>query len=460
MHISWVVPSLICIALCNAAFAPGVTIQSATRKVDLASQIVKTSVDYMIQNNGDAELTSFIHVISKKEAGHVAYVSGTQGKGSGRLKVNLVTPEGASSDFTYYKIDLSKPVPARGTGDLTVTHLSTGMLTPHPAEITQAENQFVLYNGDAHVSSIYGITKESSVFTVGSGKTLSFTESGPTKQTGDRVTYGPYANQKPFTTAPITIHYENNAPFVVAASLVRTIEISHWGNIAVEDNIELVHKGAVLAGPFSRLDYQLDRRGTKQPVVRGYKTLLPTNARDIYYRDLIGNISTSNVRQLTNSVEVELRPRFPLFGGWKTNYVLGYNVPTSDFLASSGEHFQLRMRAIDEIFENAVIEHVTVRVILPEGSTDIKLVTPYSVKRAPDALHFTYLDISGRPVITFEKDNVVEKHAQKFTLKYSFSRLYILREPCIAMAAFFVLFFTVIVYTRLDFSLSSERRQE
>lgn len=52
------------------------------------------------------------------------------------------------------------------------------------------------------------------------------------------------------------IHYENNAPFLTISSITRTIEVSHWGNIAVEETIDLRHTGAYLKGPFSRYDYQ------------------------------------------------------------------------------------------------------------------------------------------------------------------------------------------------------------
>lgn len=38
--------------------------------------------------------------------------------------------------------------------------------------------------------------------------------------------------------------------------MTRVIEVSHWGNIAVEENVDLKHTGAVLKGPFSRYDYQ------------------------------------------------------------------------------------------------------------------------------------------------------------------------------------------------------------
>lgn len=44
----------------------------------------------------------------------------------------------------------------------------------------------------------------------------------------------------------IIVHYENNTPFVVATDVVRVIELSHWGNVAVEESISVVHKGAEL----------------------------------------------------------------------------------------------------------------------------------------------------------------------------------------------------------------------
>ena len=52
------------------------------------------------------------------------------------------------------------------------------------------------------------------------------------------------------------VHSENNSPFLTITSMTRVIEVSHWGNIAVEENVDLKHTGAVLKGPFSRYDYQ------------------------------------------------------------------------------------------------------------------------------------------------------------------------------------------------------------
>lgn len=52
------------------------------------------------------------------------------------------------------------------------------------------------------------------------------------------------------------MHYENNSPFLTVTRLERTLEVSHWGNIAVEEVVDLVHTGAILKGSFSRYEYQ------------------------------------------------------------------------------------------------------------------------------------------------------------------------------------------------------------
>ena len=53
--------------------------------------------------------------------------------------------------------------------------------------------------------------------------------------------------------------------------MTRLIEVSHWGNVAVEETIDLRHTGATLKGPFSRYDYQ--RGQDSQSSVKSFKVL-------------------------------------------------------------------------------------------------------------------------------------------------------------------------------------------
>lgn len=163
------------------------------------------------------------------------------------------------------------------------------------------------------------------------------------------------------------------------------------------------------------------------------------------------------MRVLKDSVELDLRPRFPLFGGWKTHYTLGYNIPSFDYLFNKGDNYLLKMRVLDHIYDDMAIDELIVKIILPEGSSNLKLITPYTVNRKTDTLHYTYLDTFGRPVIQFTKTNLVESHIADFNLKYNFSRIMMLQEPLLVVGFLYILFLLVIIWMRLDFSITKEK---
>jgi oligosaccharyltransferase complex subunit alpha (ribophorin I) len=83
----------------------------------------------------------------------------------------------------------------------------------------------------------------------------------------------------------------------------------------------------------------------------------------------------------------------------------------------------LKMKLIDHVYDDQLIEHLTVKIILPEHSKDIDLITPYTVQRGKNYLHYTYLDTVGRPVVIIHKDNVVENHIQDFEVSFAPSAL-------------------------------------
>lgn len=53
------------------------------------------------------------------------------------------------------------------------------------------------------------------------------------------------------------------------------------------------------------------------------------------------------------------------------------------------------------------------------ASRNIQVDSPYEISRAPDELHYTYLDTFGRPVIVAYKKNLVEQHIQDIVVSDS-----------------------------------------
>ena len=88
--------------------------------------------------------------------------------------------------------------------------------------------------------------------------TVAYTELPPTSKSGSSLSYGPYTDVGPFQAHELRVHYENNSPFAEITALTREVEVSHWGNVYVEEKYTLKHGGARLkvrdahAGPPSQ----------------------------------------------------------------------------------------------------------------------------------------------------------------------------------------------------------------
>lgn len=250
----------------------------------------------------------------------------------------------------------------------------------------------------------------------------SFTRKKPSAHRGDRLTFGPYKKEvDPFTSSPLEVHAENNSPFVALTSVEREVEVSHWGNVAVEEVYDMRHAGARLEGGFSRFDYQMQRH-SRGPHFREVAALLPSHAEDVYYRDTIGNISTSALREEEEGALLLIRPRFPMFGGWRTTFYLGHNTPAKDFLFVDAEGRRVLRFDLPPYLRGAVTDDLTVKIVLPEGSTDVRVDHPlgdYHVEQSTSR-RFTYLDSSfggGRPVLVLHMKNVVDEHRQPVSVR-------------------------------------------
>ncbi|CAG4986397.1 unnamed protein product [Parnassius apollo] len=425
-------------------------LKNVDRNIDISSQLVKITSKITLENTGRAPVKNFLYAAESVTKDNLAFV-GFKDNNNKDLRVVETSVKGYD-DVKFWRVELKEAVNAASTVVVTAETVLTKALLPYPTAITQQEDQLVKYNGNLYFFSPYYVASQKTTVIVNTKSVESFTKVKPYSQQDGTISYGAYSNIGPFTEKELSIHYKNNSPFLTVTRIERLIEVSHWGNIAVEETIEIEHTGAKLKGPFSRYDYQQDHHSGPASV-RSYKTLLPASAADVYYRDTNGNISTSNMKVKKDSVELDLRPRYPLFGGWRTHYTLGYNVPSYEYLYHSGNEYLLKMRVIDHIFDDMQVDELVTKIILPEGSTNIKLNIPYPVSRLPDNLHYTYLDTKGRPVVSFTKRNVVENHIQDFQLRYTFPRLLMLQEPLLVVGFLYMLFLCVIIYVRLDFSI-------
>lgn len=446
----WKVYSLI--VICTITSIQGDLVnKNIERVIDLSSQLVKISATITLENTGKNAESNFDIILEPNVSTNLSFIM-VKDSHKDDLKVKEIKLD-KYKDKHVFNVLLNQPLTAGRTAVVNVEFVFTNLLVPYPSSIMQKERQLVRYFGNHYFYSPYLTTKQTTSVIVNSRSIESYTKLKPVAQSESTITYGPYNDIKPLTTDLMVVHFESNAPFLSVTNLERHIEVSHWGNIAVEEHIDILHTGAKLKGPFSRYDYQRDTNNNHHSI-KSYKTILPASAHSAYYRDSNGNISTSQVRMRKDWIELELRPRYPLFGGWRSSYTLGYSVPSYQYLyRNSDNKFALRMRLIDNVFDDMHVAELQTNIVLPVGVTDVKLSTPYPVQRLPDATTYKYLDTKGRTIIRISKTNLVEQHIQDFEITYNWKPLLLLHEPILLSIALYLLFIIVIIYVRLDFSI-------
>ncbi|GLB33802.1 putative essential subunit of the N-oligosaccharyl transferase (OST) complex [Lyophyllum shimeji] len=390
-------------------------------------------------------------------------------------------------NFHLVDVTLPKPLAANATLNLVLETLQTHATWAWPEQASQKDDQALKYQTDLFVLSPYYTAVQRTKVKAHTPRVISyttpenvqdFTLEAPVSKQGATVTYGPYHNIPPSTNdefikrhqQPVTVHYYHEQPVLEIMKLERAAEISHWGdNLNIQDNIVLYNAGPTLKGHFSRLEHQ-SQAYFKRPAPHALPALtlhLPAGIRNTYYYDLIGNVSTSRLRVAPSAPKnshanrysvLELRPRYPVLGGWNYTFTLGWDAPLSDsavYDRSTGKYI-VEVPVMTPI-PGAVINNAEVSIILPEGAIDIEFTPPFPALTNRLSTHKTYLDSTGRPKLTFEYKDLTVMHAQSIFVSYRVPLAAHLRKPFVVGVAFFSLFALAIIGRRINLTLPKEK---
>ncbi|MQL95642.1 hypothetical protein Taro_028315 [Colocasia esculenta] len=427
-------------------------------QIDLTSSIIRAYWTLKVENVGPSSASEVLLAFPPTQAKNIALIQASIPEGKRKkktyvpLSIHPTTLPGTPNDAQLFSISLLNPLKTGETAVLEVLLILTHSLEPFPAEIGQSEPQLVYYRDSAVMLSPYHIKEQITYIKTPSTEVESYSRVDPTNHVGAELRYGRYDDHPPYSFSPILVHFENNNPFAVVEELTRVVEVSHWGSLQVTEHYKLVHAGARHKGIFSRLEYQSRAAVGGMSSFRHLLAILPPRVHSVYYRDEIGNISTSHLRGDSQKSELQIEPRYPLFGGWKSTFVIGYGLPLKDFLfeASDGRRY-LNFSFGCPLMET-VVDKLVIKVVLPEGSKNPSAAVTFPIAQKLET-SFSYLDIVGRPTVVLEKENVVPEHNTFFQVYYSFSPVFMLAEPLMLAVAFFLFFIACIAYLHVDLSI-------
>ena len=325
-----------------------------------------------------------------------------------------------------------------------------------PKNIRVSDSQYAVYKDSLNYLSAYSTEKQAvSVILPEEGTSIvRYTMKGSNK-VKDVISYNLSSTIDAFTSEPFYIHYEYNEPFIVMNNAHKTFKVSHWGNIAVDEGFKLENVGAKLEGEFGRVDYDDYGRYGGKNALKYLRARLPIRSWGLWYRDEIGNVSTSNAAREWDDVKLTLYPRFPILGGWKSNFDIGYNLPSKFHVRNDQPGAYMVNLTFGMPFSDLLAKDYSLKVVLPEGAEVTNISLPIdSEYEVSYEKTFGCLDLFGRESVVFKMKNVYDIHKIPFQIYYKYSKLNLISKPLILIAYFFAIFLALIIYFRANFSLS------
>ncbi|KAL9051771.1 MAG: hypothetical protein Q9162_005823 [Coniocarpon cinnabarinum] len=378
------------------------------------------------------------------------------------------------SPTQYYRIDLPKPLAPKEQLTMSITYHLLAQLTPVPPAITQAEKQYLSFTFNAYANSAYPTSKQRTKLKLNNQDTPDYdivppssiksdNSEDPTKS-GNSLTYGPFNEVPAGAYQPVSARFDFTKPINRVETLERDFEISHWGgNLATEERYLLSNAGAGLKENFNRVQWTATKYyNPPTSALKELKIPLSPGARDPYFVDDVGNVSTSRFRRgdidKGKKAMLELHPRYPVFGGWQYKFKIGWDRDARDHLrkTAEGEHV-LRVPFLEGPRQNEGIyyERVKVRVILPEGAENVRWETGVPVEEVRESRYKTFMDTLGRTSLELTARNLCDDWTERdLVVMYEYPAMAAWRKPLTIVGSMLGVFGLVFALSRVDVSIS------
>jgi oligosaccharyltransferase complex subunit alpha (ribophorin I) len=361
---------------------------------------------------------------------------------------------------------------AGGTAAIEIQETFSHAMHPYPEEISQVARHSVLYEAALHVASPYPVASEETTVVFADPPPAEETEkakayASPLLSASPRagavagkgsIKWGPFSDLGAWAPGrseeTLQVRWIRDKPLVYSDRVVREVTVYPWSGVSERLDFRVSNGGAKITGSFSRFHHL---QGGFVKAINDFNVVLPREATDLYYRDEIGNISTSKVTRdaavpsqnilpqgfgVLEGTVLNAVPRYPLLGGWKATFELGYTVPWKSQVQrlSNGRH-RLTTLYGSPLFP-ATVGELELRIVLPEGARNPQVRLPHGLTgvEVSEDTKVTWFDVHGRPVVVLRGKDLIEDHRIPLTVDFEYSMLWMLKEPLMFLAALAAIF--------------------
>ncbi|KAL8736641.1 MAG: hypothetical protein Q9166_000007 [cf. Caloplaca sp. 2 TL-2023] len=431
------------------------------RNTNLEKGYVRETVNVVIENIDSKPQDEYYIPFSADVIDKVGGLEVRDKKNPGPPFKSEVVEYDPYSPTQFFRTTLPSPLPPKSQVTLSITYHILSTLNPLPFKIAQNDRQYLRHTFSTYTPSAYSTLKQKTKLKFPTPE-VPDAIGGPPERQGSTFTYGPYNDLVPAgALEPASVRYEFTKPVIHATLLERDIEVSHWGgNLAIEERYWLTNQGAHLKNHFNRVQWAATQY-YKPPTsaLRDLNVPLKVGSLNPYFTDDIGNVSTSRFRSNKKEANLELKPRYPVFGGWKYSFRIGWDADLKSFLRvlkSAEGRYVLKVPFLEgpKMGEGVSYGKVEIRVMLPEGAKNVKFETEVPLVAMEETVHRTFMDTVGRTTLELTAINVVDEVRDKpliVTYDYPFSAAF--RKPITIFLGVAAVFVTAWGIGRLDVSI-------
>lgn len=399
------------------------------RLVDVSKAYPKIDAAIEVVNADDTPQSVYTYLLPKHEFENLAMFS-VHDSVSNELDFKVSTGEFTEvrgHEFREVYISLPAPIHKDERYKLKVyIALSEGNI-PHPSSGKQTDVQQVLYETYKHVVSKYVTLSEKLRIRVASNAVTELVSGAEYTPNEKHLLAFDSIGVEPLDTEMVKLLYTYTMPIPQILNLNRTITVSHVLNtLQFDESYDLYNAGTKIVGEFSHMDMTRNPRlGLNAAAIQRVVLPLPANHSSEYFIDLVGNVSTSH---LSNDI-LDLRPRFPLLGGWHYNFTAGFSVPLPDYLREARGNLILKVPVVGAP-ENIAVKHLENRIVLPRGAYNVEAYDDLGSNVQVLNQQIGFLDWKSSPEVRVDVDNVVNDHRSTYIfVTYRYSFLMALRAP-------------------------------
>lgn len=409
------------------------------RVVDLSSTYTKEKVELTVKNIDNNDTKDYYFALPSSIVEKLAIFSVSLPNKEAFLSsifIDETTDLEDGNKLGYALIEFPQPVEPGEQVSFVVEFSYTKINKPFPQHIGLEDDQHLLFESNRFPISAYR-TDQSSLMITGSTSFEDFSlkeyseDDIETNQLAPEILnagirFGNWHNIDSFNIQyPLRVSFVHNGPLKRVMRTQREAWISHWAStIQFSEEMDLVNDGARLEHGFSRLEFlQSQMKNNLRYADTILDVALPNGATNYVFKDLVGLVSTFHVE----ANHFYLKPRYPVMGGWKYNFTIGWTNDLTDFLHKLNGNDDTYIASVPLINgpSNSVYDEVTLSLYLPEGAEFIAADAPMPYSNFSVEGQKSYFDLAnGHVKVTFKFANLVDEiQNARVLVQYRYSSL-------------------------------------